>query len=420
MNTINKLAKIANLNGIEISNRLRDPIVEEYNEVIDSLNTIEESVIVKDINQLPVYKINEGLFNKKKELEKDQEPVKEYKTPTKNDYNKAIQIAKKLLNNKYKSIKSAFKVEPYDPRDNYTPILYYEVDSLKIKSMDEYNEKFSEPLTNFCNDIKNELKKNKIIVDIDVDGTNNGFVYIQNNTIIKESNEEAINESLAGDYESVMGYNISFIQRKMPLSWTKRSKESLEKTLDKYETRLKEFKKMSEEEKEKYCFKINAQNAARSAAIAVGTTAASSYASDGNYSLTYIEIPSKITPYNYPGIVEKMIKKLKYDINKLDGIVKHREKAKGIKEGYAIDLDSLKYVVKSEQCTLQEAVQIVKDVNYIGDTYTMYCVLPRDINENMSLDNLMELCNILQESDINVLTTKEYSSDEFIKEKDKK
>ena len=61
-----------------------------------------------------------------------------------------------------------------------------------------------------------------------------------------------------------------------------------------------------------------------------------------------------------------------------------------IKEGYAIDLDSLKYVVESKQITLEEAVQEIRDVNYIGDTYPMYCVLPENINENMSLESFID------------------------------
>lgn len=61
---INKLAEIAKNSGIKNSNNLRDNIVSEYSDTINSLNTIEESVINKNIEQLPVYKINEGHYSK--------------------------------------------------------------------------------------------------------------------------------------------------------------------------------------------------------------------------------------------------------------------------------------------------------------------------------------------------------------------
>ena len=69
-------------------------------------------------------------------------------------------------------------------------------------------------------------------------------------------------------------------------------------------------------------------------------------------------------------------------------------------EGYAIDLSSLKYVVESEECTLEDAIQKIRDVNYIGDTYPMYCILPEDINENMSLESFITLNHSLTESGI--------------------
>ena len=80
-----------------------------------------------------------------------------------------------------------------------------------------------------------------------------------------------------------------------------------------------------------------------------------------------------------------------------------------VEEGYAIDLDSLKYVVESEQITLEEAIQEIRDVNYIGDTIPMYCVLPNDINENMTLESFIDLNNILNESEITPITITELS-----------
>ena len=52
MNKINNLAKIARQYGITESGNLRDDIVSEYTDIIESLNTIDESIIVKDISLL--------------------------------------------------------------------------------------------------------------------------------------------------------------------------------------------------------------------------------------------------------------------------------------------------------------------------------------------------------------------------------
>lgn len=87
-----------------------------------------------------------------------------------------------------------------------------------------------------------------------------------------------------------------------------------------------------------------------------------------------------------------------------------------INEGYAIDLDSLKLAVIIEQVTLEEAIQKIKNVNYIGDTYPIYCVLPKDINEHMSLFSFMDLNNVLMESNIIPVSTKIFNEEEFITE----
>lgn len=306
MNTINKLVSLSESYNIKNSDRLRNDIVSEYTETINSLDSIDESVIAKDIRVLPVYKINE--------------------------------------------------------EEDFNDFLH----------------------KNYINEMV-ELKP--------------------------------VNEVLIADYDFVMSYNINFIERKMmPLSMLKRTKISFEKRLDNYETKLKEFKKMSDEEQKKVCRKINLGNGAYSTGMAVATTAVSNYASDGQYSLTYIEIPSTITPYNYPGVLDKMIKKMKYDIKKLDDIIKAKEKKKAMKESYAIDLDSLKYVVQNEHCTLEEAVQKIKDVNYIDDSYNISCVLPEGFNEQMTLDQFITLHNVLTEAGINLVWTKEVSENEFIQE----
>ena len=294
---ISELAKIAKQYGLENSNSLRDSIVTEYTNSIDSLDIINEGIIDNSINMIPVYKISE-------------------------------------------------------------------------------------------------------------------------NSIITEENYiEPINEILSADYDFTMSYNINFVQRKLyPLWMLRKTKKSFEKRLNKYETQLKEFKKMSEKEQEKMCFKINAANNAYSASIAAATTVGSNYASNGQYSLTYIEIPAKITPFNYESVVNRMIKKMKYDIKKLDSIIDEKEKAKGLKESYLIDLESLKYIVQNEQCSLQEAMQKIKDINYIGDLYDIAVVLPENINENITMENFIKLYKSLNEANINLVSTKDLSNIDFVKE----
>lgn len=91
-----------------------------------------------------------------------------------------------------------------------------------------------------------------------------------------------------------------------------------------------------------------------------------------------------------------------------------------VNEGYAIDLSSLKYVVESENITLDEAIQKIKDVNYIGDTYPMYCVLPEGFNESMTLENFISLSESLNKAGIKVAWSNEVSETEFVNKKSKK
>lgn len=71
-----------------------------------------------------------------------------------------------------------------------------------------------------------------------------------------------------------------------------------------------------------------------------------------------------------------------------------------INERYAIDLDSLKYVVESENCTLEEAAQKIKDINYIGDTYPLYCILPENIAESAAIESFITLTESLNKAGI--------------------
>lgn len=71
-----------------------------------------------------------------------------------------------------------------------------------------------------------------------------------------------------------------------------------------------------------------------------------------------------------------------------------------INERYTIDLDSLKYVVESEHCTLEEAAQKIKDINYIGGTYPLYCILPENIIESAAIESFVTLNESLNKAGI--------------------
>lgn len=81
-------------------------------------------------------------------------------------------------------------------------------------------------------------------------------------------------------------------------------------------------------------------------------------------------------------------------------IYKINEKKKAMKESYAVDLDSLKYIVQNEQCSLEEASNLLKRINNIDEDCSLYCVLPKNINENMSIESFINLNNMLNEAGI--------------------
>lgn len=95
-------------------------------------------------------------------------------------------------------------------------------------------------------------------------------------------------------------------------------------------------------------------------------------------------------------------------------IYKINEKKKAMKESYAVDLDSLKYVVQNEHCSLEEASNLLKRINNIDEDCSLYCVLPKNINENMSIESFINLNNILNEAGIESICIKDYNINEFI------
>lgn len=97
-------------------------------------------------------------------------------------------------------------------------------------------------------------------------------------------------------------------------------------------------------------------------------------------------------------------------------VYKINEKKKAMKESYAIDLDSLKYIVQNEQCSLEEASNLLKRINNIDEDCSLYCVLPKNINENMSIESFINLNNMLNEAGIESVCIKDYNINEFINE----
>ena len=87
-----------------------------------------------------------------------------------------------------------------------------------------------------------------------------------------------------------------------------------------------------------------------------------------------------------------------------------------INEGYSIELSSLKQVVQDEHCSVQEAVQKIKDVNYIGNTYPMYCILPEGYNYSMTLESFITLKDILTEAEIIPAVFNKVEPSDFINE----
>lgn len=289
VNKINTLANIARNYGITESGNLRDDIVSEYTDILESLDTVEESVINRDISLLPIYNINEGLFKKntsRKENIKTIDPQiepKEALNKTKILFNKNISKYKTL-----KNIKLNFKLNGNDHynqfingSEDYLDIASFNMEKIVGKYTDNNEDEFWEANT----------KINNLIDDINKDLSKYGYQI----TVSADS-------EVFGDF----GFTI--------------------------ETGAK---------------------------------------------------------------------------------IKELEK---IKEGYIIDLDSLKFVIESKEIDINEAIQEIRDINYIGDTIPMYCVLPKDINERMSLESFIDLNNILNESNITPVCVKEYSEIEFITE----
>lgn len=87
-----------------------------------------------------------------------------------------------------------------------------------------------------------------------------------------------------------------------------------------------------------------------------------------------------------------------------------------IEEGYAIDLDSLKYVVESKKIILDEAIQEFKTVNNIEENASVYCVLPKNINENMTIESFITLNNTLSKANITPISNKSINLEDFIEE----
>lgn len=300
-----KLSKIAENMEITNSNRFRNEIVEEYKEVLESLDSIDKSIINKNIEMLPVYKINEGFFNRKKKNKKDD----------------TIQQAE-ISNDEVKIISNLIKKE-------LNPIIK------------KYNSKTRE--------IREEINK-----------------------AIKQYDDQEMVEYVFGKYYKSgvpkLDYHEMYFDSSISIQIINSSDDpenAITSALYKISKKIVEDFKPSNKIKDLFSISVN-----------------------------------------HNGIID-----INLNINNCRDYLD-----KKINESFAIDLDSLKYVIESEQCTLEEAVQKIKDVNYIDDSYNISCVLSEGFNKQMTLDQFITLHDILTEAGINLVWTKEVSENEFINE----
>lgn len=292
MNTINKLVSLSESYNIKNSDRLRNDIVSEYTETINSLDSIDESIIVKDIRVLPIYKINEEEdFNDF--LHKNYIKESEWKSKYRNKF---ITVYKNIIS----KLKNYDKQLPNDQIINYPDKDPEDWPSKEIiKYMDNYKGGPNDRKSGICT----------------------------KSLVVCEYNESRI-----------------------PLFKKKTILNQLEKII-------------------RDCIPDDLQN---------------------RNEKMYFTI--RHTPGRFLLIANSII----------------------MNESYAVDLDSLKYVVQNEQCSLEEASNLLMRINNIDEDCSLYCVLPKNINENMSIESFINLNNILNEAGIESICIKDYNINEFI------
>lgn len=367
MSNINVLVELAKQNGFECTDRkLRDDIVSEYTEIIGPLNTVEESVINKDISLLPVYQINEGLFNKNpyKNI------IKEYKN--------------KLAHNMYDYSKYYREVESKLISDLTNYLKPFK--GLKVKKADDIstNRYLSNEITIISNNNIKASDQVKIDEKLIIYRPSESFLLPNKGNkriCIINDNIVSINCDYSYNLSSVPYNNSIFIK----LLYTKADAEISgvsSKTVYDILNKLK----------------LDQDPVITSGYVLINLM---------DTSVKYEDLKNSINYETYCNAVKWMYifnPKVVKDINE-----------SYIEEGYAIELSTLKYVVESEDLTLEEAVQKIRDVNYIGDLYPMYCVLPEDINTKMTLESFITLYDSLNKSNIIPVGFNDISESEFIK-----
>lgn len=328
MNKINTLANIARNYGITESGNLRDDVVSKYTDIIESLDTVDESVISHDISLLPVYKINESIeINKNNIIEEGIiEKVREI-IKARNAKKEQIIWKQKVKQRDYDALKK--EVIEYKRKEVHSKSdmdKFYRNNDFCIECVSGDNE--------LCQILANILGAN---YDINTPVE----IYV---TTGKDFNKIY---DLAGDnaYQNDVHHVI------IPLNTLKNNNDI-----------------------------VSAKSALKAR-----------YFNDIVDNNEYRE---------YKAGRHKKSAQIQWIINA------YNESTAG--EGYAIDLDSLKSVVESREVSLEEAIQEIRDVNYIGDTIPMYCVLPENINEKMTLESFIDLCNILNESGITPAVINEF------------
>lgn len=87
-----------------------------------------------------------------------------------------------------------------------------------------------------------------------------------------------------------------------------------------------------------------------------------------------------------------------------------------VDESYFIDLETLNTVAKVYEVELNEAMNLLKEVNDLSEDTDVSVVLKEGFENYTTLEEFVELKNILNESGINLAWDKELSADDFITE----
>ena len=380
-------------------------------------------------------------------------------------FKKALSLVKIELN-KYKELKAAVELNPksndykgfINGSESYITLFYLDMFKLTNNPKDLSDPTLEriafDPINDIVKKVNKQLPKG---YKVDTDGdTKNIYLeltcsdYMNEGEIVMDNNYSVINESFYSDYEYAMEFNANNY-KSLPPTMLRGHKTTLENKINKYEQNLKKFKKMDSKERERYIRKLNVAGSVQNVGLGIAGGLATGVVVnkyDGGLSVS-----------NYQKLTENMIRKLKVELKNIDNILKSKSAGKKIREmadlassdnyglynsnilrdeiresyidtinsldtinsniirkdtsllpiykideGYGIELESLKQVVESTG-SLSEAVQEIRDVNNIMEVCPMYCILPENINESITLENFVTLYKSLEKADIKPVST---------------